>query len=161
MLNKWKADFPGMPVHGEQGILCRAFYPCPRKSTSCSAAAGVFLQNNSISSTHAVVCKYISNASYASVLASSFSPALFADLESAGAVCWIKDLGSRNKVSDLLHLLLLLQVYMQTGTCMTVFRTACYPKQCACFCRPCWDEQVDLLFCSPKETDTLFCQGTS
>ncbi|DBB04110.1 TPA: hypothetical protein ACH3X1_013160 [Trebouxia sp. C0004] len=50
LLDKWKGDHPGIPVHG------------------------IFLQSNSISSSHAAI--YI---------------------ESGGAVCFIKDLGSRNK----------------------------------------------------------------
>ena len=105
MLNKWKADFSGMPVHGGQGGVVQSFSSV-QDTPAFAIDAGVFHQNNSISSTHAVLCKCVSAVLPACVLASSLTHTTFADLESAGAVCWVKDLGSRNKVKHVVPALL-------------------------------------------------------
>lgn len=82
-----------------------------------------------------------------------------ADLESAGAVCFVKDLGSRNKVS-----ILLLHCFAASLGARRHSQFVCYFEvdfSCVPFCRPCWGERVGSLFCSPKETDTPFCKEIS
>lgn len=62
MLDKWKTDFASVSVHGEQGplgivtVFQLSKANCGGNNTFCGTA-GVFLQNNSISSTHAAICK--------------------------------------------------------------------------------------------------------
>lgn len=58
MLDKWKTTYPGMPVHGMCLVKTQSLH-LYNNTASISGAAGVFLQNSSISSSHAAICKSV------------------------------------------------------------------------------------------------------